>query len=50
MTVDPTGRYLYVTNYYDNDASRYTIGVDGSLSPLSPQTIALNPTGISTAY
>jgi 6-phosphogluconolactonase len=35
MAIDPSGNYLYVSNYGDNTISEYTINSDGSLTPLA---------------
>jgi 6-phosphogluconolactonase len=32
VTVDPTGRYVYVTNFNGNSVSAFTIGAGGRLS------------------
>jgi len=46
LAVDPSGKYLYVVNERGatsasyGSISQYTIGVDGSLAPMTPATIA----------
>ena len=35
IAVDPAAKYAYVSNSSDNTVSLYTIGSDGSLSPMS---------------
>ena len=56
VAVDPTGRFAYVTNYFDGTVSQYRVdGTSGALSPMSPatvstggkyaQTIAFDPAG-----
>lgn len=40
MATTPSGKYVYVANYRDNDVSQYTIGADGSLTPMSTATVA----------
>jgi 6-phosphogluconolactonase (cycloisomerase 2 family) len=40
VTVEPSGRYAYVTNYFDGTVSQYGIDqADGTLSPLSPALV-----------
>jgi 6-phosphogluconolactonase len=36
--------YAYVANQYDNTISQYTIGADGTLTPMSPATVATGET------
>jgi len=54
VTVDPSGRYAYVANGGGNNLSQYTIGADGSLTPLAaptvvagtnPQSVAIDASG-----
>ena len=40
VTVDPSGRFVYVANNGDDSISQYTIGTNGGLTPLSPATVA----------
>lgn len=41
IKVDPTGRFAYVTNYYDGTVSQYGIDpTSGALSPMTPATVA----------
>jgi len=40
----PSGRYVYVANSGSNDVSQYTIGADGSLTPMA---LALAPAGMN---
>jgi 6-phosphogluconolactonase len=40
ITLDRTGRFAYVPNERDNTVSQYSIGADGSLTPLSVPTIS----------
>jgi 6-phosphogluconolactonase (cycloisomerase 2 family) len=51
IAVDPSGKYAYVANYignYENGTvSQYTIGTDGTLTPMNPATVA---TGVFTAF
>jgi 6-phosphogluconolactonase (cycloisomerase 2 family) len=43
VRVDPTGRFAYVTNYFDGTVSQYVINeTSGALSPMTPATV---PTG-----
>ncbi len=42
MTIEPNGKYAYVTNNGDNTISMYAIGADGVLYHLNPATV---PTG-----
>ena len=37
--MDPSGRYLYVTNIVSANVSQYTIGADGSLTAMTTATI-----------
>lgn len=39
VTVDPTGKYAYVTRGTDGNISQYAIGVDGSLTAMTPATV-----------
>ena len=34
VTIDPTGQFAYVANYWSNSIAPYSIGVDGSLAAL----------------
>jgi len=36
VTVDPSGRFAYVTNYLGDHASRYRVEANGMLSALLP--------------
>jgi 6-phosphogluconolactonase len=54
VAVDPTGKFAYVANLPDNTVSAYSIGADGSLTPVSgspfvtgnePRSVAVDPTG-----
>jgi len=54
VTVDPTGRFVYVANGGDNTVSAYSIGASGALTPvprspfvagLFPFSVAVEPTG-----
>jgi 6-phosphogluconolactonase (cycloisomerase 2 family) len=57
VTVDPTGRYAYVTNLGNADGStpgastisQYTIGVDGTLTPMTPASFATGTAGTAGA-
>src|SRR2546428_10062227 len=49
-----SGRYVYVANTGSNDVSQYTIGADGSLTPMAlavvpagmnPRSVAVDPSG-----
>jgi len=41
VTIDPSGKYVYVTNYFlDGTVSQYTIGANGDLTPMTPATVA----------
>ena len=41
ITVDPSGKYAYVTDYYTGAISEYTIGATtGALAPLATTTVA----------
>jgi 6-phosphogluconolactonase (cycloisomerase 2 family) len=50
VTVDASGKYVYVTNYSDDSVSQYTIGADGTLTPMSPATVeaGLSPSSVVT--
>jgi 6-phosphogluconolactonase len=39
--IDPTGRYLYVTNFVNSAVSQYTIGAAGALTPMNPATVGI---------
>jgi DNA-binding beta-propeller fold protein YncE len=43
ITLDPSGRFAYVANFYDPGAtvSQYSIGANGALTPLSSPTVAI---------
>ena len=54
VAVDPSGRYAYVTNQYDDAVSQYTIGPTGALTPMAtgtvasgkgPQAVVVDPSG-----
>ncbi len=54
VTVDPSGRYAYVPNNFNNTVSQYTIGVNGSLTAMAasavaagagPYAVTVDPTG-----
>jgi 6-phosphogluconolactonase len=38
--VDPSGRFVYVANYWGDTVSQYTIGADGKLTPMTPAAVA----------
>ncbi len=38
VTVDPTGRFVYVANYASNNISQFKINLDGSLLPIATTT------------
>jgi len=40
IAVDPTGRYAYVVQESDNTVAEFTIGADGSLTSMTPSTVA----------
>ena len=40
VTVDPSGRYVYVANFNSNSVSQYTIGAYGSLTSMTTPTAA----------
>ena len=44
LATEPTGKFLYASNEFDNSLSSYRIGADGRLSLLAPDPI---PTGAS---
>ncbi|MDA8421314.1 MAG: beta-propeller fold lactonase family protein, partial [Pseudomonadota bacterium] len=49
VTVDPSGRYVYVANYIGNTVSQYTIGAGGSLTPMTLSTVSTaGPDAITT--
>jgi DNA-binding beta-propeller fold protein YncE len=39
VTVDPSGRFAYVSNVNGSTVSQYTIGPGGALTALSPATV-----------
>jgi lactonase family protein with 7-bladed beta-propeller len=55
VTVDPTGKFVYVPNEFGNDLSAYSIGSNGALTPVpgspfattgeDPVSVAVDPTG-----
>ena len=54
VTIDPSGKYVYVANYglfgiAGGSISQYTIGAGGSLTPMTPATVAAgtNPTSVT---
>jgi 6-phosphogluconolactonase (cycloisomerase 2 family) len=49
ITVDPTGKYVYLLNQHDATISQYTIAANGALTPMTPATVAtgVTPTGIT---
>jgi DNA-binding beta-propeller fold protein YncE len=48
VTVDPSGRYVYVANYNSSSVAQFTIVSDGTLTPMTPATVAAgtNPLAI----
>ena len=50
VTVDPSGKFAYVASENDNKVSQYSIGTDGTLTPLDPDgaEAGRNPTAITT--
>ncbi len=40
VAVDPSGRFVYVANESYGTVSQYTIGADGTLTPMSPASVA----------
>ena len=41
VTVDPSGKYVYVANYRnDSSVSQYTIGTNGALTSMATATVA----------
>jgi 6-phosphogluconolactonase (cycloisomerase 2 family) len=40
IAADPSGKYLYVTNYGGGTISQYSINIDGRLTAMTPATIA----------
>ena len=45
IKVDPTGRFAYVTNYFDGTVSQYGIDpTNGTLSPMTPATVSTDGT------
>ena len=47
VTVDPSGSYAYVANTYDKTISQYTIGFDGTLTPMDPATVLVDNIEVS---
>ena len=49
VTVDPTGRYVYVANIDDTTVSQFSVGPGGALSALAPATVGAgsNPTSVT---
>ena len=47
VTVDPSGRKVYVANQGSDTVSQYSIGATGTLTPLSPPTVSTGPQPIS---
>ena len=53
VTVDPSGRFVYVANRNSNDVYAYRIETDGALTPLgspilaggSPESVTVDPQG-----
>ncbi len=39
ITVDPSGKFVYVANDLSDNVSQYTIGPDGSLTPMTTPTV-----------
>jgi 6-phosphogluconolactonase (cycloisomerase 2 family) len=49
VKVDPTGRFAYVTNYFDGTVSQYDIDpTSGALSPMTPATVSTGGTDAET--
>jgi DNA-binding beta-propeller fold protein YncE len=52
MAITPNGEFAYILNFNDDTVSMYTVGADGSLTPLSPSPtfqLPLEPTLIHVA-
>jgi DNA-binding beta-propeller fold protein YncE len=48
VTVDPTGKFVYVANNGSTNISQYTIGAGGVLSPMTTATAGAKPVSITT--
>ncbi|TFH32193.1 MAG: hypothetical protein E4H00_01910 [Myxococcales bacterium] len=40
LTVDPSGQFAYAANFNSANVFQYRIGADGTLSALTPATVA----------
>jgi DNA-binding beta-propeller fold protein YncE len=51
VAIDPSGKFLYVTNFNGNSVSGYTIDGAGALSPIagSPGAVGTSPLGIAVS-
>jgi hypothetical protein len=47
VTVDPSGRFVYVANSGDGTVSQFSIGSGGQLTPLTPATVAAGSDPVS---
>jgi 6-phosphogluconolactonase (cycloisomerase 2 family) len=52
VTVDQSGRYVYVANAGDDTISQFTLGANGTLPATSTATVATGagPDSVVTAY
>ncbi len=51
VTVDPTGKFAYVTNRGDTTISEFSIdGTTGALTPLATVQAGTHPTSLATGY
>lgn len=48
VTVDPSGKFVYVANYGSNDISAYIIGPDGALADMGLFTAGTGPVSVTT--
>jgi 6-phosphogluconolactonase (cycloisomerase 2 family) len=59
VAVDPTGKFAYVANRFDNTVSAYSIGANGALTPVtnspfptgtSPRSVAITPVPFTSSF
>jgi uncharacterized repeat protein (TIGR02543 family) len=50
LAVDPSGKYVYVSNVVSNTVGQFTIGTDGTLTAMSTPTVVMGDTSGGKLY